>query len=317
MDYSKLSNEDLVKYCLENIREAWDEYFRRFNRLIYSGIKRTLSANGHERLIYDQDVLGNIHAKIVIKHISKDILRQCENPAQVGSWLWQVVIRSTYDWLRVRHYRVNLPQIIEEDLMSYLDDSLGGNDESSIGNTIRDYSIDFDAMRENKDKEKELEKVLASIRDIDSEKTFWALRLSYLAHDPLSAEEIVKLSVFNQMPVEEVRNRLVAIMERLETKIDKKIKANAHAVVLYYQTLRLESRLKVLGGKDKELEEDIKHVAQKRQKCLHEGRMFCQPSQEEIASLIGLPSEKETQITNILKRVRESLKRTIARWQEP
>ena len=66
-DLRKISDQQLVRLCLENNRPAWEEFFRRFIPTIKKAIKEKLGLSVRPNLCFDEEVLWNIHEKIVVK----------------------------------------------------------------------------------------------------------------------------------------------------------------------------------------------------------------------------------------------------------
>ena len=88
---AEISDQDLVRLCIENQREAWNEFFRRYIPDIKSAIKGRLRRYGYDNMTHNQDIIWDIHEKIVIKLIKKNNLNQCDNPIGIRFWLRKAV----------------------------------------------------------------------------------------------------------------------------------------------------------------------------------------------------------------------------------
>lgn len=90
-DLRSLSGQQLIEGFLEGNgkenRPAWNEFFRRFIPYIKEGIREQLKSCRRLDLCYNQEVLLDIHEKIVVKLYSRGVLRQCTNPSGIRSWL--------------------------------------------------------------------------------------------------------------------------------------------------------------------------------------------------------------------------------------
>ena len=69
-----LTDEEVSLRCLENKRDAWNEFFRRFIPTLRAGIREVLSENGRYDLLGDEDILCDINEKIV-----DELLEYCES----------------------------------------------------------------------------------------------------------------------------------------------------------------------------------------------------------------------------------------------
>ncbi len=112
-DLRSLSGQQLIEGCLEGNgkenRPAWNEFFRRFIPYIKEGIREQLKSCRRLDLCYNQEVLLDIHEKIVVKLYSRRVLRQCTNPSGIRSWLKTVAHNQTIDWLIEQGRKKRLP----------------------------------------------------------------------------------------------------------------------------------------------------------------------------------------------------------------
>jgi DNA-directed RNA polymerase specialized sigma24 family protein len=174
--FKNMTDHELVRFCIENNRLAWEEFFRRFIPEIKQAIRKRLKSCGRENLCHDQEVLWSIHEKIVVKLYSQGILRQCTNPAGIRFWLRAVVHNQTTDWLIEQGRKKRLPQRQSEDSLLSLSDQLKGNPDLTISDTIADDQQSTDELQTY------LERSLDQLGEIKNDKKLWVLRLTQL-HD--------------------------------------------------------------------------------------------------------------------------------------
>jgi DNA-directed RNA polymerase specialized sigma24 family protein len=314
-DLRGLSDQQLIEGCLEGNgkenRSAWNEFFRRFIPCIKEGIREQLKSCRRLDLCYNQDVLLDIHEKIVIKLYSRSVLRQCTNPSGARSWLKTVAHNQTIDWLMEQGRKKRLPQRQAENSMVSLSAPLWEDCNLTIGDTI--------AASPKADEELTVyvENVLDTMVEIQNQKKLWVLRLGILLHLPLSCEELDELAIFTGRSVDTLQQRLTEMMKGVEAKEEKRINAAGKAVLLWHEIRRMEALLheknKDFTRANKEeiqkLEREIEEKSKKREEWLKEARKLCRPSNRNIAELVGIPEEKANQISNILIRAREALQR--------
>lgn len=91
----------LLGECLEGVESAWDVLVRRYSRLVYHTIKRTLSRYGNTA---HADVVEDIFQEFFLSLFHDDFkkLRQFrgEKGCSLASWLRVVASRLTIDYLR-------------------------------------------------------------------------------------------------------------------------------------------------------------------------------------------------------------------------
>lgn len=312
--FIRLTNEELVRRCLDNDRAAWNEFFRRFIPDIKWAIKRTLKSSRHPQWYRDEDVLWDIHKEIVINLYSRGRLRQCSDPKGVRSWLREVASNQTIDWLRKRDSRKRMPERVEEHNLLSFSMPLTENADATLGDTIAADPEPDNELREY------IENAILQMNNIPNEKAFWVLRLSIILYLPLSAEEMENLTRFSGCSAVELDRLLGKMVKRVEAKQEKRSSAAGKAVLIWHETRRMESLLleksKYPSGLDNDEVDEIRRRIKKRTKhreaLLKKAQKLCRPSNHEIAMLVGLPEEKIDQISNMLARARLMLQEKIS-----
>jgi len=314
LSFKNLTDEDIVSHCLENRREAWNEFFRRFLPVIKNAIKQTLYASGHMELYRDPDVIWNIHQDIVIKLFKDGKLRQCTDTTGIKFWLRVITANQTIDWLRQQNRTKNLPEKQTQESMLSLSAPLTDNTDLTLEETLTG-----DSYLNEEDIHEKLEEVLSGMNEMKNEQALWVIRLCIIAHMPFMEEEVQKLAAFTGRLPEDVRSRLDTIVAQVDKKIEKKIKVSARAVILWHEIRHLETRLhderKASGASAKvdDLTKKIRQKVQQRKEFLKQGQAVCRPSNQDIAELIGLPADKAEQASVILLRARQVLQKTSAK----
>lgn len=313
MSYRDLTIRELVARCLMGDRDAWEEFFRRFLPLLKAAIKKTLLAAGKKALADDVDVVSLIHLKIVEKLLDEHKLNDCRNLDYINGWLWRMAVNEAINYLRSRRVLRNLPQVIEEELMGFLDAPMGEEGDKTLQEDTKDESADRDVLDRERFMHDMLMEVLGLMHGMENRKAYWVLRLSIVAADPLSDEEIEELSGFNKMPPDEIRSMMVDIMGDLERKSKEKVKKLANAVVKFYRIRRAEATLPMVIDESKraELLEGIDTLTTQWRDDLSEGLMHIRPSGKDIALLVGIEESKAGQVSRILERARIYLEKNM------
>jgi DNA-directed RNA polymerase specialized sigma24 family protein len=331
--YRDFSNQVLIESCLENDRNAWEEFFLRFIPVIKRGIQRKLIASGFVHLYHDPDVLAEIHEKITVKLYKNRILTQCKNINGIIPWLETIARNQTVDWIKKNSRYKRLPQQYAESHTFSISGPLNGISHLSVEDTIfDDESVDLTNIIND------LQTALSRIKDIKNEQKYWIFRLSILASFPLSHDELSELSTFCDFPTDHLKTTIQKIEARLAKKEVKRLESMNQAVLYWYIIKRLKTRIdrekEKLGSVEKinsndgcpshgqedikhwktriksdieDLEKEITDKQQKRDSLLKIGRKLCRPANREIAQLLGIPLEKASQISNILIRIRKMI----------
>jgi len=311
--FADISDSELVGLCLENHRPAWEEFFRRYIPLIKQTIKGKLHECGYGYLQDDQDILWDIHEKIVEKLYGRGMLRQCVNVEGLRPWLRTVAQNQTMDWVSGQQRRKRLPQRQVENSMLSLSEPLKGTAQLTLADTIpADDELDDGAGDY-------MAGIVAQLSENGKDKKLWALRLSLIAHLPLSAAEISDLARFRGCSENEARRLAEAMVKQVEEKEEKRITALGRAILLWHEIRRLEARfidLKASFSETAEVERithEIQEKTAQREKFLKDGKRFSKPPNRDIAALVGLPEDQAEQVSTLIIRARGMLRTTMGR----
>jgi RNA polymerase sigma factor (sigma-70 family) len=124
---NELPDLELVARCISGSDEtAWEQFLRRFGRLVWSTIHRTFRAACHS---YSQEDAEDLFSAVLLSLVEKDFraLRQFEarNACSLATWLTVVSSRKTMD-----HMRRNRPYQSLEDLPEAVRDGLSDGRDS-------------------------------------------------------------------------------------------------------------------------------------------------------------------------------------------
>lgn len=112
--------EDLefIRKCIKGDRQLWDEFVDRYSRLIYNYINCILKQKNPD--LITQENISDIFQEIFLS-LSKDNLKKlssfkAKNGCSLASWLRQVTINYTLDYVRKFRPAVSLDEETDEQL---------------------------------------------------------------------------------------------------------------------------------------------------------------------------------------------------------
>jgi RNA polymerase sigma factor (sigma-70 family) len=107
---------EFVQRCVKGDSRDWDEFLKRYSRLIYNYIHKVLDAKGQA---FTQEHINDIFQEIFCALIKDNFKRlrsfKARNGCSLASWLRQVTINFTIDYLRKIKPAVSLDEEIGED----------------------------------------------------------------------------------------------------------------------------------------------------------------------------------------------------------
>ena len=311
------SDLDLVHWCLVGRQGAWDKFFARFIPVMVKAIRHTLRghSSGLKNFWDDEDVLWEIHEKLVVKFFRHGLLQKCKEPAGIRGWLVTVATNQTKDWLKEKCRFKESPRSYAERSMRSLDEPLCRDSKISLGDSIKDTADIYHLERHYVDEVLGALDMLRTGEKSTDRQKYWALRLSMQAVLPLSNNEITELSWFNSLPESVIREHLRSVDILLEQRTAQREARLGNAVLLWHKIRRLEGQLLGLerdcsgehNVKVATLRKDLVAAMRQKEELLAEGRSLPRPSNRDIAQLLGIPPEQEGQVSTILKRARNAL----------
>ncbi|MCX5707510.1 MAG: sigma-70 family RNA polymerase sigma factor [Candidatus Omnitrophica bacterium] len=96
---------DFVQRCVKADKIAWEEFLQKYCRLIYSYINSIIRIKGH---VFEPSVVEEIFHEIIASLIQNNFKKlktyRGKNKASLASWLRQVTINFSLDYLRKNKY---------------------------------------------------------------------------------------------------------------------------------------------------------------------------------------------------------------------
>ncbi len=199
------------KYLLEKIlsgdKQSYDEFVRKYTKLIYSSIYRTLELKGYK---ISDDLVDDLHQEVFLSLIDNDFKKlrtfQWKRDCSLATWLGVVTRNFVLNFIRNDAKRRNITKSLDEEM--------GEEKENSLLDTIKDESP---SIKETMDKESTIGLLNKHMERLDvTERTI--LYMSYVQNIPL--EEIARILGKSEDAVFMQKKRLIA---NLAQKIKKDV----------------------------------------------------------------------------------------------
>lgn len=196
-----MDEKELVAACARGDKEAWDEFVEQYSRLIYSYILSIIRSKG----IFDfpSTETAELFQEIFVL-LSKDNFKRLKSytgrsGATFATWLRQVVINFTIDYLRKRKTNVSLDALNENGL--------------SLGELLASPVEKSSVLLETNERALSLRDCINQLEEDDQ----YFIELSY--HQEFSLREIAELLSISRQAVDMRKHRIVA---RLKNCFQKK-----------------------------------------------------------------------------------------------
>jgi len=109
MDYSRLSEGDILKSCLEGKKDGWDAFVVRYSNLIYHSLYQTFKA---KNFFFQSQIIDDLYQDVFLSLIKDDYkkLRQFKgkNGCTLSSWLRMIASQTAIDFMRKQKQTVLL-----------------------------------------------------------------------------------------------------------------------------------------------------------------------------------------------------------------
>ena len=124
-----MNDLEFVQRCVKGDKKAWDAFLKQYSRLIYSYIHSVLNSKGI-KFTQDniQDVFQEIFCSLIKDNFRKLSTFKARNGCSLASWLRQVTVNFTIDYIRRLKPIVSIDE--ENDEGSSLADLLSSNSPS-------------------------------------------------------------------------------------------------------------------------------------------------------------------------------------------
>lgn len=178
-----------VQSCLKGDKQSWAEFISRYSRLIYNYIYSVLSVKGRSIFAEQvEDIFQEIFHSLIKDNYKKLSTFQGKNGCSLASWLRQVAINFTVDYLR------KLKSV----------QSLDAQDEDgfSLADTLKDSSAGAVDFLNDQDKRKTLQECISLL---ESEEQYF---LELFLNQGLNLEEIKDYLKINRGAVDMRKGRI-------------------------------------------------------------------------------------------------------------
>lgn len=113
-----MTDLEFIQKCVKGDKQSWDEFVDKYSRLIYNYIYSVLNSAGSQ---LPQDNISDIFQEIFLSLVKDNFKKlksfQGRNGCSLASWLRQVAVNRSIDYLR----RLKIPVSLDEDC----EDNLG------------------------------------------------------------------------------------------------------------------------------------------------------------------------------------------------
>ena len=92
-----MSEQELIKRCLEKDKKAWSIFVDKYSRLVYWAIQRRLGLSNFE---FSQADVEDIFQEVFLTILKDEKLRQLKNPKNLSGWIAMVASRRAIDFIR-------------------------------------------------------------------------------------------------------------------------------------------------------------------------------------------------------------------------
>jgi len=189
-----------VQSCLKGNKQAWSEFISRYSRLIYNYIYSTLAVNGSsipkEQV---EDIFQEIFQVLIKDNYRKLATYRGKNGCSLASWLRQVTINFTIDYLRKLRPIISIEAENEEG--------------QSLLDTLKDLSPNAAEFFQDQSKRRTLEECIALLK---SDEQFF---LELLLSQGLNLDQIKDYLKINRGAVD---MRKARILQKLQDCFKKK-----------------------------------------------------------------------------------------------
>lgn len=109
---------EFVQRCVNGDKQSWDEFIDRYSRLVYNYIHSTLALKGRDK--FDRDNVNDLFQEIFLSLVKDNFKKlrsfKGKNGCSLASWLRQIAINYTIDYLRRLKPSLSLEQENEQEL---------------------------------------------------------------------------------------------------------------------------------------------------------------------------------------------------------
>jgi len=126
-----MNDLEFVHRCVKGDKQAWDEFIDKYSRLIYNYIHSVLKIKGSR---YTQENINDLFQEIILSLVKDNFKKlstfKARNGCSLASWLRQVTVNFTIDYLRKLKAHVSIDE--EDDEGFSLRDLLSSDSPSAV-----------------------------------------------------------------------------------------------------------------------------------------------------------------------------------------
>ena len=191
---------EFVQGCLKGDKQSWSEFISRYCRLIYNYIHSTLAVKGRNISTEQiEDIFQEIFHALIKDNYKKLSTYKAKNGCSLASWLRQVTINFTIDYLRTLKSLSSIDAPDEEGF--------------SFADTLQDLSVSAAEFLKDKDRRKTLEECISLLES--GEQYF----LELLLNQELTLDQIKDYFKINRGAVD---MRKARVLKKLQDCFKKK-----------------------------------------------------------------------------------------------
>ncbi|MFA5349829.1 MAG: RNA polymerase sigma factor [Candidatus Omnitrophota bacterium] len=189
-----------VQACVKGDKQSWNEFLSRYSRLIYNYIYSVLAVKGYNLAIEQiEDIFQEIFYSLIKDNYKKLATYQGRNGCSLASWLRQVTINFTIDYLRKLKPMVSIDVEVEPGF--------------SLKDILKDLSADAAEFLSDQDRRKTLQECVDLL---DSGEQYF---MELFLNQGLSLEQIREYLKINRGAVDMRKGR---IFQKLQDCFKKK-----------------------------------------------------------------------------------------------
>jgi RNA polymerase sigma factor (sigma-70 family) len=187
-----MNDLEFVQRCIKGDKLAWDEFVEKYSRLIYNYIHSVLKIKG---FLLTEENIADLFQEVLFSLVKDNFKRlssfKGKNGCSLASWLRQVVINSTIDY--IRKSRAVMDSLDEEN-----------NDELSLKDILKDDSI---LVSESLIQEEKLAQLKGCIEGLDNDDKYF---LELHINRGLELEELKRLLGISRGAIDMRKSRIIS-----------------------------------------------------------------------------------------------------------
>jgi DNA-directed RNA polymerase specialized sigma24 family protein len=311
------SINELIRRCRAGEKAAWEEFFRRFTNLITKKIVDTFVGSFRADLAADQDNVREVYLLVYNKLVDENALDRLRSPFALTSYLEEMARNKTLDWLIAQGRQKNLPRVKAEAATVSLEAPINPDGDLTAAGTVADVDERYPETNE------ETAEVLEEMAGLKGEE-LWALRLKVMFYNPFDEGEIKELAAYLNKSYTDLEAQLDGVIQRLLDTHAAKENDLGSAARVSSLIIDLEARLledlkaeRVSAEEHRERAERIGRKRKRMEVLLKSARQLIEPSNKEIAAILGIAENKAQQVSVHVHRARAKLKEARKKKEDP